>query len=117
MNIRRTLFACFVLAAMTSTVSAQSRQLTPGEYEPVFQEIGFHDKGNYFDAGFQITVNHYGGNLLVSATDIAIPSQGKFSLAFHRTRNSNRILNPSQAVIVQGNGPLGLGWTCHYGLL
>ncbi|HEV8398706.1 MAG TPA: hypothetical protein VGQ18_02585 [Gemmatimonadales bacterium] len=106
---------CFVAGA-AAPAHAQ-RQLTPGSYGPVFQEVGFHDKGAYFEGGFQTTVNHYGGNLIVSATDVSIPSQGKFALAFYRTHNSNRTLNLTNTVPTQVDGPLGMGWTGHYGLL
>lgn len=104
-------------AASAAPAAAQSRALVPGSYGPVFQEPGFHEKGGYFNAGFQATVNHYGGNLIVSATDASVPSQGGFRLSFSRTHNSNRTLSLTQTILNQGDSPLGMAWTAHYGLL
>ena len=93
---------------------------TPGEYGPVFEEPGIHETGGYFDSGPQVTVNHYGGNLIVSATDVEIASQGGFGLFFKRTYNSNRVFERDQNTLVRekkADSPLGYGWTAHYGIL
>jgi RHS repeat-associated protein len=93
------------------------RQTPPGSYGPEFSEPGFTEKGGFFDAGFQVSVNHYGGNLIVSATDVSIASQGKFGLFFKRTYNSYKASPLNHLILDQADSPLGLGWTYHYGIL
>lgn len=97
--------------------AAQGRQLTPGEYGPGYSEPGFHDKGDYVKAGFDAVVNRYGGNLIVSAKDVSVPSIGTFGLGFSRTWNSQRVALLQPGVLTQADSPLGMGWTGHYGLL
>ena len=89
-----------------------------GNYFPIHKEIGFTSDGGYFDAGFQATVNRFSGNLLVSQTDISISSIGGFGLFFGRTYNSNSAYDAEfQRPFISRDGPLGQGWTGHYGLL
>lgn len=107
------LFVLFHAALAT----AQGRQVTPGDYGPGYAEPGFHEKGDYFKAGFDAVVNRYGGNLVVSAKDVAIPSIGGFSLSFSRTWNSHRVSLLQQVAVAQADSPLGMGWIGHYGLL
>ncbi len=119
-NVCKYLFATsFMLTLFLPIVAGQT---TPGEYGPVPEEIGFHEKGGYFDAGFQATVNHYGGNLIVSARDVSIASLGGWSLHFLRTHNSNKtffsaIASPTIDELLAMDSPLGVGWTSHYGIL
>lgn len=90
---------------------------TPGSYGPEFAEPGYTAKNSYFAAGFQATVNHYGGNLMVAATDVDIASQGLHGLFFRRTYNSNSVQLQSMTVLGESDSPLGDGWTSHYGVL
>lgn len=90
---------------------------SPGTYGPEFLEPGFKENGSYFDAGLQVNVNPYGGNLTISAKDVSIPSQGKFELAFTRTFNSNSLYLPGMGISNQADSPLGEGWVGHYGIL
>jgi hypothetical protein len=89
----------------------------PGTVGPQFAEPGFSTTPSYLAAGFQATVNQFGGNLLVSATDVEIPHQGIIGLWFRRTHNSNVMQTAHQSVAGESDSPLGDGWTSHYGVL
>ena len=82
-----------------------------GGYGAVYNKVGFHDRGGYFDAGFEAVVNQYGGNLIVTSTDVSIPSSGGFGLFFSRTHNSNYAYDAELGQpIAHHDSPLGLGW-------
>jgi len=89
-----------------------------GGYLPVFREVGFTPNGGYVSAGFQATVNHFGGNLMLSATDVAIPGLGPLGLSFSRSYNSNRAYDAEfNRPFRSRDSPLGQGWTAHLGIL
>lgn len=85
-----------------------SAQVGIGEYGPAFTETGFHSAADYFAAGSQVVVNHFGGTVLVTNTDVNLPSIGGLSLAFTRSYSTNAR---------EKDGPLGLGWSGHFGFL
>ena len=104
---RHLLFFLFALPAWAS-----------GGYGPVFQETGLSAPGGYFDAGFDVVVNRFGGNLIVSSRDAGVASIGGFGLFFERTYNSNRAYDAEFGIpLPRNDGPLGQGWSCHYGAL
>ncbi|PIE90581.1 MAG: hypothetical protein CR997_05690 [Acidobacteria bacterium] len=87
-------------------------------YVPVHEEVGIPSHGNVFSYGFQVSVNHFGGNLLVSNTDVTIPGIGDFGLFFSRTHNSNLAWDTEFSTTFNiHDSPMGLGWTSHYGYL
>ena len=103
----------------TSVVAAPAAAAETGEYGSAFEEMGFHDAGDYFSPGDQVHVNKFGGNLIISARDIDVPSIGDYSLFFQRTHNSGGgiVNNNPTSSLRESDGPLGVGWTSHYGLL
>jgi hypothetical protein len=91
----------------------------PGCWRPVHEAPGFHEKANHVGIEHSVHVNPFGGQLTVAAVDIALPSlmQG-FSLRVRRVHNSSRLTVPAPAPNPGiHDGPLGLGWTFHYGVL
>ena len=90
---------------------------TDGGYGPIFKETGFHANGGYLDTGPDITVNHYGGNVILSNTDVSLPSSGDFGLFFNRTYNSNYAYDPELGQPLGHDSPMGQGWLAHFGVL
>ncbi len=105
-----------LLGASTAAL-AECETGDPGCFGPAFHASGFSLDSSYLGAGHQATVNLYGGNLIVSATDVELPSIGGFGLFFRRTHNSNKRFFPLPKAPVDHDSPLGLGWTAHYGVL
>jgi len=105
-----TFYAC--IALFTSFLQAET-----GAYRPEFSEVGFSARGGLSPTPFQASINRYGGNLLVSATDVAIPSLGEFGLSFSRTYNSRRAYDGDFGFLDSRDSPLGHGWTAHLGIL
>ena len=112
--MNRLLFLTWLTVAISFPIGAANL----GEYGPVYSEPGFHPNGGYFEMGFEAMVNHFGGNLIITSTDVAIPSIGGFDLSFTRTYNSNRAYDAEFALPSSDyDGPLGLGWVGHLGVL
>jgi YD repeat-containing protein len=69
----------------------------------------------------EISVAPYGGNLVVRATDVSLPSLGGFALHVTRTYQSSRLLLGATGALDpdfgRHRGPMGLGWTYHYGVI
>ncbi len=71
----------------------------------------------------RISVTPYGGNLVIQATDISVPSIGGFGLYVTRTYHSDRLLYHDPQIPIpllkfqRRRSPLGLGWTFHYGVI
>lgn len=109
--------ASLLLGSWYSAAQTPCSDGAPGCYRPVFDEPGFHERGDYSEAAFQANVNLFGGNLVVTAKDVDIPSTGLFSLAFRRTHNTLRLPSARDPDVLKADSPLGLGWTAHLGVL
>jgi RHS repeat-associated protein len=113
-------FLAIAIVAIVASISSTPFSIVePGKYGPAFEETGFHGAGDYYAMGPEVIVNHFGGNLMVTANDVDVPSVGDFKLAFVRVHNSGGEINRVNQITAlrKTDGPLGVGWTANYGFL
>jgi RHS repeat-associated protein len=109
----------FILTGLGLNTST-ARTAEPGAYGPQFEETGPQSGSRMHVHSPQVSVNRFGGNLVVTESDIDIPSTGGFGLFFHRAHNSGGAYDPLEGHLTvhrQNDSPLGLGWSSHYGYL
>jgi hypothetical protein len=114
---RLALTAAFAVQAFTAAAQTPCVDGAPGCYEPVLKEPGFSEQRDLSNVSFQANVNLYGGNLVVTATDVDLPSTGLFRLTARRTHNALRLPTQQEPNAAAFDSPMGLGWTTHLGVL
>ena len=106
-----------VALLLLSASPAFAAETTPDAYGPAFCTLGTDTAQAHFTPGPQVVVNRFGGNLMAQSTDVDLPSVGGFALRFVRTHNSGGAQDNSYGRARRQQGPLGQGWTAHYGLV
>lgn len=104
MRIATTTLLIIALAASAPAFAGT----TPGQYGPVYDEPGLHESGDAFSVSAGTFVNLFGGTMIAVGSDVALSSTGDFAFGFSRMYSSVRR---------NEDGPLGVGWVGHYGLL
>src|SRR5687767_9400844 len=91
----------------------------PGCFKPVHEMPGFHEKADHLTTDQNFHVNPFGGQATLTAIDVDLPSlMEHIGLRMVRVHNSGRLKVPLPLPGPQiHDGPLGLGWTFHFGVL
>lgn len=93
----------------------------PGCALPEHEEPKAPSDVSYLAGKDVVSVTPYGGSLVVQATDVSVPSIAGFAMHMTRTYHSNRLLLGSNGGLepdfLRRRGPLGVGWSFHYGVI
>jgi len=107
--------AILVLILIIGNVYANVETYTVSQSEASLNVQGFN-AGNAFDSSFGDSVNLYSGNLIISATDVALPGRNGLGVSLTRQYNSNIFLHRNQVNtqnFPQGN-PISCSRNNHY---
>ncbi len=114
-GVKNLFFAIAVFVMLVTSVSAPGgvNSYTVKNSETTLNSPGF-SSGNAYDFGFGDSVNLYSGNLIISATDVALSGRNGLGVSLTRQYDSSIFLHVNQCDTLGAEGQTGEGNYCFY---